>query len=125
MPSIKRRARRQRREWDDSHFRMLRSGFAFFGAAREQWLDLADVPDDQRDWNWPAPDALEDMRLCWEQHGEWIKAERERKRPGISKLLPCFGELVFDRGMRGADAMSHLSSVYNAPDFPKRFQGIE
>ena len=97
---------------------MLRGGEAFFGEAVGDWGELASVPMAQRD-SWPSPDAFRDMRACWDAHGDEIRADREAKFPGINERLPCWGELVFDRGMAPREAKQHLSHIlwseYYAP----------
>jgi len=105
MPSIRRIGKRHRREWNDTHFRLLRSGIGFFS---DGWTDLAHWPLHDRD-NWPGEDALEEMRECWEEHGEHIKATRDRS---LSLGQPTFGELVFEQGVAPREAYERTRPGY-------------
>lgn len=131
MPKINRR-HATRRDFTDDHKCQLASGFDYFGSG---WSDPCRIRNlAVRDGsyrhdmivNWPSPEVLEEMRRCWEQHGEEIKADF--KRTGHN--WPTWGELVFECGMDPAEALcaGHPSSAIpdvDDEDLPEEFRGIE
>lgn len=103
MPSVRRRFKRERHEWRSGHLEQLRGGTDDFNSA---WGNVFDRgPDDRH--NWPAPEVLAEMKLCWADCGEELLAEANGK--------PLWAQLVFEHGLSGHDAYKQLHPQTPAP----------
>lgn len=88
MPSIQRRAKRQRREWTPAHVLQLAAGYNY---ARSDWPDA-------RDKDWPTAEVLEEMRQAFDDIRDDVLRESH-------ETCLTWAELVFDFCVDPRDAL--------------------
>lgn len=94
MPRIKRKTR-LRHEWGRMEIEQLKSGQDWFG---EGFGNVFDLRLEDRG-KWPLPEVREAMEQCWLDCRDDLLAEATG---------PLFGQLVFDEGISGIEALDRI-----------------